>query len=956
MIKKLLSTTTVAMLAGLGLTFAATGTSSAATLTPAADAAFGDVSRCLTSGTDKKLDVLYLIDTSGSLDWTDPDNERKQILESSIEQLGGFANEGIETGLAAYFFSSNVQELQPWTLIGNRDDAARISEDIGSYINNGNAGGTTDWEAGLEVAYEELSSRGDSCKMLIWFTDGGINPNNEPNAALDSLSRLCRPGISEASLGGGSFGLMSDFREAGIPVFGVLYANIEASLDYWSSQFGPDEAKAIVDEEIWRMSFMKPLVEGRGVIARTSAGFVDGTLDCAEVNSQGLAPIGQANGAFLNAEDPVALAYQFLKLQAQITGGSSNDVTLSGFTVPEGAAKFTLLVDSDDWRLSGPEGSSFSASPAQYPNNLEFASSGSASSITVTTATDDLLFGEWKLETNAAEVDLFVYSGLTLVLDRDRTSKVLSDFENTLSGRVVRTSEFEGVPIQLGSFEDKTFELTYLSAGTRNPVQGVTVSVEEGGEFTIEGFNPDGAEEQIELFINLSLGSNFSDVESQFTLQVQDKNALAKLSTDTLLLSNLVGPDGVASGTFVLEGPNTSANSLFCFTGQITRLDDAQTGVEKVERLDGFKFAVNGEALLGSPVCFDVGQNQELPVTMEVKNTTQADSSVVAILGITSDAVDSGVSFEAPIRVEFTSETQSNQAVALGAIILLLILGLLGPLLVLGLINLLTTRFLPVEGVVRSSFPIKVQPGMAAKIVDANSGGSIVADAKDFKFVSPQGASRSYNTGSGPAVARVPFFPLSSTWYEWQSPSGSRVIGGYASASKRSKKLSSGKAVEISPNMGENWALVMPEDEIRKPSTEEISGELVIFANSGKLTDYQSRIGLIVNKPGLRQNLTNLSKSLIEEEKPAKSNGSYEAKGPGGPNSEMSSSVPGVPKASGSQVPSVPSAPGSSVPRPPTPPGVPRPPIQGGGSPSVPKPPIQPGSSGGGVPKPPGAK
>ena len=62
---------------------------SSARAVPTVDGAFEDLSRCLQSqGKNKVLDVFYLIDESGSLQDTDPDNARADILSSSLQQLG----------------------------------------------------------------------------------------------------------------------------------------------------------------------------------------------------------------------------------------------------------------------------------------------------------------------------------------------------------------------------------------------------------------------------------------------------------------------------------------------------------------------------------------------------------------------------------------------------------------------------------------------------------------------------------------------------------------------------------------------------------------------------------------------------------------------------------------------------------------------------------------------------
>lgn len=938
MIRKIASTFAVLSMSFFGL---APAQAFSDDLSFAANAAFNDVSRCLTSGKDKKLDVYYLIDNSGSLEWTDPDNQRKEILESSISQLGGFTSEGIETSIKVSLFSTNLIPVIDWRPISDRTDSASLAAEVGSVINNGNASGRTDWEEGLESAYDSLTSRGESCKMLVWFTDGGINPSNDFQATYESLSRLCRPGINDDSLGEGSFGLISDFREAQIPVFGVLYANLDATFEYWSKSDGENVARETVDQESYLMSFMQPLVEGSGSIQPLNLdGFnaLGGDIECADVDELGVAPLGQANGAFLNAEDPVALAYQFLKLQAQITGGSNNETNDDGFVVPNGAAKFTLIFDSESWSLQGPEGSNLNASSGEAPESVRVESSGGATAITVNILGNENYSGQWNFDHSGSEFDLFVYSGLTLELDRDRSSKVLSDFENTLTGRVTRTSEFQGFPISLEDYPEKTFSLLSRSGGELQEVGGVDVNLQNQGEFVIEGFNPSSGSEEISLFLGLYLGPNFAPVESEFALEVQDKNALARPVSDSVQLNPLIGPNGQATGQFVIEGPNTSESSQFCFGGDFITLQDNQTGIEKIERLQEFSFSVNGSAVAGAPTCFEVGRDQTLPVEIIATNPTQANSEIVAILPVTSNTSGAGSGFEAPIRISFNSETESNQAVAIAAILGLLALGLLLPLAGLSLINLLTTRFLPIEGGTRASYPVKIQPGQAAKLVSAETGQPITVGAKDFGFINPTDSSRSFDTGKGEAKARIPIFPLGSPWYEWQAPEGHRIIGGYPSASKSTKSFSQGKATEISPNVLDNWALIIDEQELTKPTSEEIKADLVLFAPAATLKNYQSRVSGAMMQTGLRSKVTALAQEVLKQQEKTSSDSEER-------DSEASANAgPGVPPPPSSSVPKPPGAKGfgGSVPPPPSGGSGSVPPPPNGGPPQPPSPPKPP--------------
>jgi Mg-chelatase subunit ChlD len=179
-------------------------------LSAVGERAFQDITTCLTSGKEKALDVFYLVDNSGSLSWTDVDEVRTEVLSNSLEGLARFSEQGVKVSYAAALFNTNVQPIQDWTELTSSDQSSTIT----NFVNNGVLGGTTDWEEGLRYAKAQLESRTDSCKMLIWFTDGGINPDNTPEAVFNSLANLCRSDITASSLGSGSGFASSAFRSA----------------------------------------------------------------------------------------------------------------------------------------------------------------------------------------------------------------------------------------------------------------------------------------------------------------------------------------------------------------------------------------------------------------------------------------------------------------------------------------------------------------------------------------------------------------------------------------------------------------------------------------------------------------------------------------------------------------------------------------------------------------------
>jgi hypothetical protein len=92
------------------------------------DGAFEDLSRCLQSqGKAKVLDVFYLIDESGSLQDTDPDGARADILSSSLQQLASFRND-VTVNYSVGFFAHQYGVWQAWRTV-NKGGIVPDSED-----------------------------------------------------------------------------------------------------------------------------------------------------------------------------------------------------------------------------------------------------------------------------------------------------------------------------------------------------------------------------------------------------------------------------------------------------------------------------------------------------------------------------------------------------------------------------------------------------------------------------------------------------------------------------------------------------------------------------------------------------------------------------------------------------------------------------------------------------------
>ena len=949
----------------------AAGTSDTVKISKIGTRAFEDLATCLASYKEPVLDVFYLVDFSGSLSFTDPEYVRSEVLGSSIRELNNFAEEGVEINYASALFGSNIENVQKWTKLSNVDDfdaaASRLTKQISR-----NFGGQTDWEAGLKYAKKQLTSKpSNHCKMLIWFTDGGINPTGYTEDALTSLSNLCSSSLTATSLGNsnGPFGLMSEIRSSNISIFGILYQNDDSTLKHYmegTDQLSEVEAKKLLESEHNSMEFMSPLVEGIGQITTKDpfGGFPGpGRVQCGPLDEAGFSPAGQPNGAFMRAQDPVDLAYQFMNMQAVLAGGSGRPIVDGQFTVPPGTAAFRILTTSDAWKLSGPEDSSITVSDKSGSSSkVQVSSTAGVQQIDVKVSGSKNMLGAWKFDSGSADSALYLYSGLTIELDRDQSSQIVSDRDNSLTGRIVRRAEFQNMPVDLSIYPKAELSLSQPDAtGNLKQFPNITARIDKSGQFKIEGLKPDVDARDLELWISLDIGDEFSPVTANFGVDIVSKKDIATSATNVITLSPLVGPTGIAKGSISVVGPTSQPESEFCIQDPEVRTDDVQTDAQKHPRDDGFTWKFDGNLLNGSEYCVVVSQGETKVIDVEVTNPTQANGKVISVRAINSKSA--GASLAESVNFEFESKAEVNEAAAFWVSTGLLILGILLPLGLLYLLNWLTTLFLPLQQTVRAEYPVQIVTGATAKVL-GKDGSPLKVEPNDFKFLTDAPASKKLAIGAhGEAQAKIAAFPLLPSWFEQNAKPGQRVISLYSESGKGPSHFRDGKTTEISPNHAANWFISVPEAEFSKPNGEPMNGILVVAARMGSLPQYQSRVQELSSKPGLQGRIDEIRAAMEAEAsknsgKTPKEPKALKAGKPGLGGDQGSVVVPPVPTIPGATgIPGVPISPttpaGSSGPGVPSSPPIPGVPSTGAG-PSIPgvpnSNPIPPPSSIPGVP------
>jgi len=161
---------------------------------PIANLAFAQVQNCV-SDPDAQLNVLYVVDESGSLTRTDPDGVRADAIAQSLGQLAQLSERRtVYTSIAMFGEGYRIERpWQPLTRESARQEAQWARDTVGGLV----GGQATNWLAALEGAAGSMDTSPESstaCKVVVWMTDGAItvpSADGTTSATVDALAEIC---------------------------------------------------------------------------------------------------------------------------------------------------------------------------------------------------------------------------------------------------------------------------------------------------------------------------------------------------------------------------------------------------------------------------------------------------------------------------------------------------------------------------------------------------------------------------------------------------------------------------------------------------------------------------------------------------------------------------------------------------------------------------------------------
>lgn len=688
--------------------------------------AFADVAACVASS--DTLLVSVVVDQSGSLQNTDPQNLRVGAVNTVVDALAGLvatADGQVDVEMNLSVFDGGYQEIVGWGSLAG-DHAEQLRDTAAEELPRRNTGEFTDYRSALRGAEENLRQRSasvdpDACKVVLWFTDGRFDVGS---STADAVDQLCSPN-----------GVVDSLRGDGVSVIALAL--------FTSTGQG---AVSSEDGEL-----LRAVAEGEG------EGTTCGTVPV---------PVNYALGAYLHAADAAALRRVFAGAGTMIEGGHQaltatcpGDDCLDGlFRVPldPGLSGFRLVLDGvrDEAppALLSPEGDSAELSgPGQ-----EFAGAELVASTRDGLTVVDLSFpaggspgGSWTLDTRVTServsvVDLYYFWGATLEL---RAPEGLVIGETSPLEAVLTYAD--GTPVDPERFQ---------SLAVRLRVEGEDVVLSPSGPGTFLAqyeVSAQGAPSAVDV------SSEAEAVSSPSNVRLGPVTVSSRMSTTlppafaTLLTSELSMPQIVAEGTtgapLQFRGSERGQTQVCIDTIRVTGPETAGDIQVKPEQ-----------------DCVAIDANAEVELPVEVVPEQPGDGRVEGMITLTMTAVDGvdTISVDVPFGASMMRPVNEPLRWALEA--LLIAGGLLVPVMIAWLTNYWNGTYRVSSRTTTAQKSVMVSAsGMASR------DGNAVLTIDDFNGLKISGNQRRARLGSGIELRRrLPWWPFGEVKYEAKATSG----------------------------------------------------------------------------------------------------------------------------------------------------------------------------------------
>ncbi|NCD18403.1 MAG: VWA domain-containing protein [Actinobacteria bacterium] len=640
----------------------------------------------------RSLSALFILDRSGSLAVTDPDNVRYEGLQTAITELAKLRRPdgselAVEVAVSAFDHGyRGVDDVLDWTRINDGDTGEEIAEVIDTVRKatrqERNAG--TDFEVALEGGFNDITDRGGpgSCRIVLWFTDGEFQNNA---AGVDVASaRMCAPG-----------GIVDRFREEGIVVVGLQLTQtglpVPTTLPWM-----------VLGEEGGRTCGTSPI------------------------------PEGWAPGIYLRADDAAGLK-RLLGQVSNLVEGCTPTGSL-GATIDPGIRRVRITIMTprkvDAVRLDTPSGVAI-----QAPASGNYSQDG----YSTTSVSDDFYVsmvvafppgegaGTWRVTPDVAvppeDIEYCVFSDLHLVAD----SAAPTLRAGMAGGIPVLAVDPAGAPADLSVYGSVTAGATAVGPDGTPRLSTAELDLPAGRTTVTVTPEPTDARLDYELTVRLETASGLA-----LTPLVLKQGAAVALSSafpvvrpaDHLDLG-LAVRTAPAIGTLELMGSPDGPTQVCLEPAQDVQVPDEIAGT-------GLDYPTGC-------IDLDVAESRTIEVSVTAPEPTEGNGSASIPIRLVSASVDGAppaeASYELPVVWRFSSPPH---IILLWALIVGSVLLSALPLLAIWLANRLTSRF-DVHGLRTMAFPVEIDETGPRRVSPIPNRPDALVNAADFRTASLAG-------------------------------------------------------------------------------------------------------------------------------------------------------------------------------------------------------------------------
>jgi hypothetical protein len=757
MMKKTFSLVTV-LFFGFGLFISGPQSASAGAypdISPWGREAVEQIATCINSSGQKDvLNVLFLVDESGSLGWNDQKNLRVEGLKASLDMFVSIlkarpyftVNRAFST-FADDFKVLNGKEWSPLTEKSVDGDKSWIDSTVPDLT----GGQTTDYARALDGAFNYMKPQisSNSCDLLLWFTDGALNVAPTNDATDKAYQQIC--GIDPktgASTGG--VAIIDRFRSAGINIQGILLRNEDVIKNPGKYK----KTQAYVDDESRGMTYFKPIVE------------YSGTVDTAYFNGNSEreikcgSPFG-AKGVVTVVGDPIDIIWPPTEFECVTSSGRVIPARGSNVNIDPGFSRFRASALKDGFTLKNGTGQTIATSQGSSISDVTatyFGQNDAAISVTGNIKEgSSLSTGTWKFITRDYDRSVFCgYLDLAIEIKNDPCYVGENCAFNgviTRNGMKVNFSDFKSTDLKYG-----------LVPASNSAVSYSGLSLDDVGKFK-GTFNPTGqtnAQGLAKVIVTLDVTTK-SGYEFTFSAiqQVQPlpPGLYPEVNPNPIKVSDFTSPldgkRGAATVPITLKGPSRS-NGEICFSDLEIRTDP------NPNRVNGYQASINGIDLKDVG-CISIAAGEVLEQILTIKNSDAADGTVSGFIPVTfkSDGLDD---IAGQVPVTFESKIKINDLRFWIIFAICMLLGLMLPLAVLKYLQVRSAR-ISVSPLSKATTPVVLTAsGGFVSLRRAEKGaGSDIFTESDFEgYLHTESKEKQIQIGSESLRGNAPLNPFAA--------------------------------------------------------------------------------------------------------------------------------------------------------------------------------------------------